>query len=110
MAVYVDSMRAPYGRLIMCHMIADTDGELHRMADTIGVARRWHQGDHYDICLSKRAKAVGAGAQEITWRQAGCMAARRRHTGSLGAPEEAEAWLRTHTLKKTTLQRPGPSG
>lgn len=71
MSVFVDDMRAPYGRLILCHMIADSDAELHKMADTIGVARRWFQGDHYDICLTKRALAVKAGAVEITWREAG---------------------------------------
>jgi len=38
--VYVDDMRAPFGRLVMCHMIADTDGELLEMADRIGVQRR----------------------------------------------------------------------
>lgn len=71
--VYVDDMRAPYGRMLMCHMIADTDDELHAMADSIGVARRWHQGDHYDICLSKRALAVHYGAQELTRMQLGRM-------------------------------------
>lgn len=70
MTVYVDDMRAPYGRMIMCHLLADTDQELHAMAAQIGVARRWHQKagtphSHYDICLSKRAKAVQLGAQEI---------------------------------------------
>lgn len=70
MAVYVDDMRAPYGRMVMCHMVADTDDELHAMAAKIGVARRWHQKpktshSHYDICLSKRAKAVSLGAIEI---------------------------------------------
>ena len=53
MSVYVDNMRAPYRRMIMCHMIADTEAELHAMADSIGVARKWYQGDHYDICLAK---------------------------------------------------------
>lgn len=58
MTVYVDDMRANFGRMIMCHMVADDEGELHAMADKIGVARRWYQGDHYDIALVKRAKAV----------------------------------------------------
>jgi hypothetical protein len=68
MSVYVDGMRASYGRMIMCHMIADTPEELHAMADRIGVARRWFQDTskasfpHYDIALSKRALAIGAGA------------------------------------------------
>lgn len=94
MTVYVDDMRARFGRLIMCHMIADTEDELHAMAARVGVARRWYQGDHYDICLSKRALAVAAGAVEVTQRQLGCMVMRRRATGQLGAPAEALAWVR----------------
>lgn len=43
MTVYVDDMRAPFGRMKMCHMVADSDAELHAMAARIGVARRWHQ-------------------------------------------------------------------
>jgi len=70
MTVYVDDMRAPYHRMIMCHMLADADDELHAMAARIGVARKWHQKagtpqSHYDICLSKRALAIAAGAKEI---------------------------------------------
>ena len=70
MSVYVDDMRAKFGRMVMCHMLADTDEELHAMAARIGVARKWHQKpntahSHYDICLSKRALAVSFGAQEI---------------------------------------------
>ena len=68
--VYVDNYRAPYGRMVMCHMLADTDEELHAMAAKIGVARRWHQypgtiKSHYDICLSKRALALQHGAMLI---------------------------------------------
>lgn len=91
MTVYVDDMRAPFGRMVMCHMIADTDAELHAMADRIGIARRWFQGDHYDIALSKRALAVAAGARAITWRQAGLMTMVRRRTGVLPSPAAAEA-------------------
>lgn len=69
MPVYVDDMRARYGRLILCHMLADSADELHAMADAIGVARRWYQGDHYDVCLSKRAEAVRLGAKEVTGRE-----------------------------------------
>ena len=82
MSVYVDDMRAPFGRMIMCHLVADTLDELHAMADKIGVARRWYQGPpktrhpHYDIALSKRALAVAAGAQEIVWREAPAIARR----------------------------------
>lgn len=67
--VYVDNYRAKFGRMVMCHMIADSEEELHAMAAKIGVARRWYQGDHYDVCLAMRAKAVVEGAKEITARQ-----------------------------------------
>lgn len=99
MTVYVDSMRAGFGRMIMCHMVADTDEELHAMAATIGVARRWHQkppkasSSHYDIALTKRALAVKAGAVEIEWRQTAAMCFRRRFTGSLGDPADAIEWM-----------------
>lgn len=74
MTVYVDDMRAEYRRMVMCHMLADSDEELHAMAQRIGLARRWHQKagtvhSHYDICSSKRAQAVRAGAVEIGRRE-----------------------------------------
>lgn len=74
MSVFVDNMRAPYGRLIMCHMGADTTEELLAMADKIGVQRKWLQcagtwREHFDIALSKRALAVEAGAIEVTQRE-----------------------------------------
>jgi hypothetical protein len=103
MTVYVDDMRAPYGRLIMCHMIADTEAELHVMADQIGVARRWHQRDHYDICLSKRAAAVAAGAQEITHRECGVMAVHRRRTGRLPTLSEVPGLMQV--LKEEARDR-----
>lgn len=92
--VYVDDMRAPFGRLVMCHMIADTDEELRVMAAAIGVAQRWHQGDHFDICLSKKVLAIAAGAMEVTRRQCGAMVIRRRATGLLGSPDDAVQWVR----------------
>lgn len=70
MSVYVDASLYGYGRMTMCHMIADTPAELHEMADRIGVARRWFQAPpkasfwHYDIAKSKRALAIEHGAIE----------------------------------------------
>ena len=60
MPLYVDSMKAKFGRMVMCHMIADTTDELNLMADAIGIARKWIQypgtpKEHYDIAMTKRA-------------------------------------------------------
>jgi hypothetical protein len=101
MTVYVDDMKAKFGRMVMCHMIADTDAELHAMADKIGVSRRWHQkppkasSSHYDIALSKRALAVAAGAKEITWADASLMTLLRRRDPSsrLLTPDEGAVML-----------------
>lgn len=101
MTVYVDDMEAEYFpkhrpsyRYVMCHMIADTEEELHAMADLIGVARKWYQGDHYDVTKTMRAKAIKAGARLITTRQLSCMAVNRRRGLPLGKPETAEAVAR----------------
>ena len=51
MPVYVDNQKNPYGRMKMCHMLADTLEELHAMADLIGIKRKWFQNEstpHYD--------------------------------------------------------------
>lgn len=83
MSVYVDDMKAKFGRMVMCHMTADTSEELLAMADKIGVDRKWlqHPGtykEHFDIALSKRALAIKHGAIEVTWRQSGLMIRDRR--------------------------------
>lgn len=74
MPVYVDHGQIPYGRMKMCHMLADTEEELLAMADMIGVARKWIQKPrrgpvHFDICQSKRALAVKNGAREVGRRE-----------------------------------------
>lgn len=70
MSVYVDNMRAPYGRMIMCHMWADTEEELLSMVDKIKIQRKWIQRPpkaswvHFDISIGKKALAIGFGAIE----------------------------------------------
>jgi hypothetical protein len=73
-SVYVDSAQNSFGRMKMCHMLADTPGELFAMADKIGVARKWYQGfnkascPHFDIAKSKRTLAIQNGAVVIERR------------------------------------------
>ncbi len=68
MSVYVDDVRHSFGRLVMCHMWADSLDELLAMADNIGVARKWLQQPpkaswvHFDIALTKKALAIERGA------------------------------------------------
>lgn len=68
MSVYVDDVRHRFGRMVMCHMWADSLDELLAMADRIGLARRWLQQPpqaswlHFDVSLSLKEKAIQAGA------------------------------------------------
>jgi hypothetical protein len=92
MSVYVDDGRYPVGRMLMCHMLADTPEELLAMADRIGVSRRWlqHEGrpdEHFDIAAGKRKSALRAGALDITSREAVELIQRKRAT------PDAEGWF-----------------
>lgn len=97
MTVYVDDMHTTpmgqFGRMKMCHMVADTTAELLEMADRIGVQRKWLQlagtpKEHFDIATSKRALAVAAGAVEITMSDTGRLVRQKR----IAAAEAAEGY------------------
>lgn len=87
MTVYVDEAKHPFGRMLMCHMMADTTEELLAMAQEIGVDPKWIQKpgtayEHFDISKQKRAMAVSCGAVEVTSRDLGRMILARKR-GSL---------------------------
>ncbi|AEI76518.1 hypothetical protein CNE_1c11630 [Cupriavidus necator N-1] len=91
MTVYVDDMEASYGRMVMCHMLADTTEELLAMADKIGVQRKWMQKagthhEHFDIANSKRALAIAHGAVEID--RAGLVEILRNRRAAMSASKE----------------------
>lgn len=72
MAVYVDTLlNFGWSKGASCHMFADTEEELHAMADKIGLKRSWFQNQpdelypHYDLVASKRKLAVQNGAVEL---------------------------------------------
>jgi poly-D-alanine transfer protein DltD len=72
--VYVDNFNAPFGRMKMCHLIADSQTELLEFVSKIGVNKKWIQyegtsKEHFDICLSKKKKAIENGAVEINFRE-----------------------------------------
>ena len=75
--VYVDPMYAN-GWVLRgwevknCHLIADTDEELHAFAEKLGMKRTWFQGgktSHYDLTQRRRDEAVRLGAVELTRRE-----------------------------------------
>jgi len=81
--VYVDATRHKFGRMVMCHMMADTTAELLAMVDRIGIDRRHIQDagterEHFDISKSRRALAVAYGAVEVEQRVLGQMIKKRR--------------------------------
>lgn len=110
MPVYVDDMKAKFGRMVMCHLTADTEAELHAMADKIGVARKWYQtkasAPHYDIALSKRSLAVQFGAIEITWRESG-MKCREWRNDPLGPFRHFPEWLAARGGATRSMARMG---
>lgn len=90
MSVYVDPAVWSFGRMVMCHMTADTTEELLAMADRIGVKRKWIQypgtwKQHFDICRSKRALALRYGAIDLTTREAADRIRDRRQLAALEA-------------------------
>lgn len=65
MSVYVDDYEGRLGRMIMCHMLADSVDELHAFAARLGLKREWFQlgsAPHYDVSKDKRALAIRLGA------------------------------------------------
>ncbi len=74
MSVFVDQPHFKFGRMIMCHMIADSYAELVEMIDKIGVARKWIQKEgtkyeHFDISKGKRDLAIQNGAKILNTKE-----------------------------------------
>ena len=72
MAVYVDNLRPCMPNRFWrykqaCHLLADTEEELHQFAEKIYLKRAWFQQKsrripHYDLTAGKRRLAVAKGA------------------------------------------------
>jgi hypothetical protein len=100
MTVYVDTMQAPFKGMLMCHMIADSEEELHAMAAAIGMQRKWYQRDHYDISMERKHLAIEKGAREIGRRELAALVFLFRAGQPMGDPETAvsrmRAWKQQH--------------
>ena len=100
MPVYIDDMCLPAEvenadhtvRGKWSHLFADTHEELMAAAKAIGLRPEWIQhagepGEHFDVVMSKRAKAVEYGAREVTWHEAGEFVMNRRQAAKRQEPE-----------------------
>lgn len=73
--LYVDNARIPYRRMLMSHLIADSQKELLRATIQLGLKPAYiqHGGtwkEHLDVCVSKRAYAIKhLGAKPVTSRE-----------------------------------------
>lgn len=86
MTCYVDAVHNYPGAGLrfseFCHLLADTREELHAMADSIDMPRRFFQDHpwrwHYDLPRHLRGRAVGNGARELTLHEVGALLRQRR--------------------------------
>lgn len=85
MAIYVDDAKIPYKRYKMCHLAADTDAELMEFAERLGLRPEWKHKDHFDVCITKRQKAIDLGAIEITQHELAVMVIKGRRKGGSAA-------------------------
>jgi hypothetical protein len=74
MSVYVDDYFARFGRMLLCHMIADSHDELISMAKQIGLPLKHIQyegtaREHFDVSKQLRARAIQLGAIRVTTRE-----------------------------------------
>ncbi len=82
MSVYVDQLinTKPYRKSEnerwnwrqSCHMVAESEQELHEFAARLGLSRSWFQNKHrnpllwhYDLTANKRKQALRLGAKEV---------------------------------------------
>ena len=89
----MDKAAHAFGRMKMCHMIADTPMELTMMCIRIGVKLKWFQAEastpHFDIAKGKKELALAAGAVELDRRPYVEVMQRIRQTW----PKENGRWL-----------------
>jgi hypothetical protein len=69
--IYVDSLIEynVFGHKLWCHLLADTEDELHIFAKRLGLKKEWCQKSgkrdvHYDLTENKRRLAIKLGASE----------------------------------------------
>jgi hypothetical protein len=92
LAVYVDQPVWEWRERHWCHLLADSDEELHAFAAALGLKRAWFQHredmpwkDHYDIPDELRDEALRAGAVEVDLRFVAAHLRSRRQRARAGS-------------------------
>jgi hypothetical protein len=72
--IYIDDANISWGRLVMCHMIADAPTELYIMAYRLGLRTSYLQNkdtpsEHYDVAKSIKRRAIELGAKAVSTRE-----------------------------------------
>ena len=68
--LWIDPPRWPAHGRSWSHLVSDTSWhELHEFADAVGLDRRLHEGDHYDVPEERYAEVVAAGARPVEGRE-----------------------------------------
>tara|TARA_B100000700_G_scaffold230615_1_gene255042 strand:- start:14884 stop:15201 length:318 start_codon:yes stop_codon:yes gene_type:complete len=103
MAVYVDNYKAKFKNYIMCHMIADSEEELHSFAIKLGLKTSWYQNKtkhkHYDISQSVKQKAIELGAMEVSAKTLVKLSIRKNIEGNCGNLEDINKWYNNYKNK-----------
>ena len=105
--IRVDNGHHPLGRMIMCHLIADSPRELQEVADRLGLRRSYIQypgtwKEHLDVSRSKRAEAVRLGAREISQKELTLILMARREAEQRGISQPS-----THHPQEDPSPGPG---
>lgn len=83
MAVYVDNVKIEWRGYLWCHLVADSESELHAFAKQLGLKQAWYQTDasypHYDVTVEQRALALELGAIQGTRKQIITCAKKLKH-------------------------------
>ncbi len=68
--LWIDPPRWPAHGRAWSHLVSDTSwAELHEFAESVGLDRRLHEGDHYDVPEERYAEVVAAGARPVEGRE-----------------------------------------
>ncbi len=114
MSCYVDRLidytgRVPYRHKVWCHLVADSDDELLRAAEQLGLSEAWLQGTrgwdtHFDLPAPLRPAAQALGAIEVDFRFMGRRTRARREALKLDADQAVGAPV------GTAVEVPLPAG